>query len=72
MGQGNNRPNQLVTDLWLVVEEEQTLHYGLRRAWRWLEHEQNDSSRERRTQQDAEPCREEGCKILVASSPDLW
>jgi hypothetical protein len=29
-----------VTDLWLLVDEEQTMHYGLRHAWRWLETEQ--------------------------------
>ena len=45
MGQGNSRPNTLVTDLWLLVDEEQTLHYGLRRAWRWLEHEQGEGER---------------------------
>jgi hypothetical protein len=35
-----------VTDLWLLVDEEQTRHYGLRQAWRWLEAEQ---PQERRT-----------------------
>jgi hypothetical protein len=26
-----------ISDLWLVVDEQQTLHFGLRQAWRWLE-----------------------------------
>lgn len=24
-----------ITDLWLVVDEEQTLRFGMRQAWRW-------------------------------------
>jgi hypothetical protein len=26
-----------ICDLWLAVDEEQTLHLGMRRAWHWLE-----------------------------------
>jgi hypothetical protein len=26
-----------ITDLWLLVDEEQTLRYGMRQSWRWLE-----------------------------------
>jgi hypothetical protein len=29
-----------VTDLWLLVDEEQTLRFGMRQSWRWLEAEQ--------------------------------
>jgi hypothetical protein len=29
-----------VTDLWLLVDEEQTMHFGMRQTWRWLETEQ--------------------------------
>jgi hypothetical protein len=24
-----------ITDLWLAVDEEQTLRFGMRQAWRW-------------------------------------
>ncbi len=36
--QSNQKPP--ITDLWLVVDEEQTLRFGLRQAWRWAEAEQ--------------------------------
>jgi hypothetical protein len=29
-----------ITDLWLLVDEEQTLRYGMRQSWRWLEADQ--------------------------------
>jgi hypothetical protein len=29
-----------IADLWLLVDEQQTMHFGLRKAWRWLEAEQ--------------------------------
>jgi len=32
-------------DLWLAVDEEQTLHFGLRRAWHWLEATENTPRR---------------------------
>jgi hypothetical protein len=28
-----------ITDLWLLVDEEQTLRLGMRQAWHWLESE---------------------------------
>ena len=30
-----------VTDLWLLVDEEQTMHFGMRQTWRWLETQQS-------------------------------
>ncbi len=40
MTSNNNLRKPPITDLWMLVDEEQTLHYGLRQAWRWLEAEQ--------------------------------
>jgi hypothetical protein len=37
MTSNSNRNKPPITDLWLLVDEEQTLHYGLRQAWRWLQ-----------------------------------
>jgi hypothetical protein len=40
MTSNSNTRKPPITDLWIVVDEEQTLHYGLRQAWRWLQAEQ--------------------------------
>jgi hypothetical protein len=37
MTHDQNSQKPLVTDLWLLVDEEQTMHYGMRQAWRWSE-----------------------------------
>jgi hypothetical protein len=34
-----------ITDLWLLVDEEQTLRLGMRQAWRWLESEEGVQQR---------------------------
>jgi hypothetical protein len=40
MTSNSNTRKPPIADLWIVVDEEQTLHYGLRQAWRWLQAEQ--------------------------------
>jgi hypothetical protein len=40
MTHNQNSRKPLVTDLWLLVDEEQTMHFGMRQAWRWSEIEQ--------------------------------
>jgi hypothetical protein len=39
MTRNQNSHKPLVTDLWLLVDEEQTMHFGMRQAWRWSEAE---------------------------------
>lgn len=45
MAEDQNTRKPPIADLWLLVDEEQTQHYGLRRAWRWLEAEQPKPAR---------------------------
>ena len=51
--QNNQKPP--ITDLWLVVDEEQTLRFGMRQAWRWAEVQQ-PARRQVRGAETAQEC----------------
>ena len=52
--QNNQKPP--ITDLWLVVDEEQTLRFGMRQAWRWAEAQQPVQAAALREAEAAQVC----------------
>jgi hypothetical protein len=51
--QNNQKPP--ITDLWLLVDEEQTLRFGMRQSWRWAEAQQ-PARRQVREAETAQEC----------------